>query len=175
MADSKPLTPSIESKSQKKRNAQRMQKLGLALTKLNARQLDDVPLTAELTNSIAEYHRIHSNEAKRRQLQFIGKLMRETDVAAIEQALELIAGSSAQARYQIHQLERWRDRLVSQDAALTEYVSDHPTVDRPQLRQHIQRVRSASDEQQRRTAARALFRLLREHQVNLTEGNSIAD
>ena len=48
-------------------------------------------------------------------------------------------------------------------------------MDRPQLRQHIQRVRSASDEQQRRTAARALFRLLREHQVNLTEGNSIAD
>lgn len=168
MAHPKPAAPA-ESKTQRKRIARKLQRLGLALTKLSARQLGDIPLTDELTDSIAEYHRIHSNEAKRRQLQLIGKLMRHSDVAAIEQALALSEGTSARARYEMHQLERWRDRLVADDGALTEYVGEHPTVDLPQLRQHIQRVRGAGDEQRRRTAARALFRLLRQHQTELIE------
>lgn len=150
------------SKSERKRDAQRLQNIGLKLTKLNARQLDQIDLTDDLTRALGEYHRINSNEAKRRQLQLIGKLMRSTDVLAIETSLSLVEGKSAQARYQIHQLETWRDRLVSDNSALTEYVHEHPAVDRQLLRRHINKVRSASDEKQQRTAARALFRFLRD-------------
>ena len=149
------------SKSERKRDATRMQNLGRALTLLNATQLAEVPLPDALAKAIADYHRFSTNEAKRRQLQFIGKLMRNADVSELEASLDLIEGRSAQARFQFRQLEVWRDRLIDEPAALTEYLSDHPQTDRQQLRHHIQRVQKARDADQQRTAARALFRFLR--------------
>ena len=53
-----------------------------------------------------------AHEARRRQLQFLGKLMRRVDIAPIEAALDRIDGTSASARYQFHQLEIWRERLA---------------------------------------------------------------
>ena len=151
------------SKSERKRDAKRLQALGLKLAGLNHRQLDRVPLTKELTQALEEYHRITSNEAKRRQLQFIGKLMRTADTPGIEQALGLIEGKSARAKYQMHQLEAWRDRLLAEDSALTEYLHAHPTIDRQLLRHHINRARAANGTQDQRTAARILFRYLRDN------------
>ena len=153
------------SKSERKRDAKRSQTIGLKLTALNGRQLSQIPLTKELTHALEEYHRIRSNEAKRRQLQFIGKLMRAADTQAIESALALVEGKSAQARYQMHQIETWRDRLLAEDSALTEYLRKHPTSDRQLLRQHINKARTATDAKNQRTAARALFRYLRDSAV----------
>jgi ribosome-associated protein len=151
------------SKSERKRDATRLQNLGRALTELNAAQLSEVGLPDQLANAIADYHRFSANEAKRRQLQFIGKLMRKVDIGPLEAALALIEGRSAQARFQFRQIETWRDRLVAESSALTAYLSDHPHTDRQQLRHHIQRVHKARDADQQRTAARALFRFLREN------------
>ena len=156
MNDSQP------SKSARKREAQRLRALGLELTRLNARQLREVPLTDELTHAIAEHHRISSNVAKRRSLQFIGKLMRETDTEAIEQAVLLARGNSARARYRLHQLEAWRDRLIDDDAALTEYLRHFPSTDRQRLRWHIAKVRQAEGPEQQKHASRELFRFLRD-------------
>ncbi len=157
MNDSQP------SKTARKRDAQRLRALGLELTRLNARQLGEVPLTDELTHAIAEYQRISSNEAKRRSLQFIGKLMRDTDTEAIEQAVELARGNSARARYHLHQLEAWRDRLLDDDAALTDYLQHFPTADRQRLRWHISKVHQAQGPRQQKHARRELFRLLRDN------------
>jgi ribosome-associated protein len=151
------------SKSERKRNAKRLRDIGLKLTKLNARQLSQVALTNDLTNALAEYNRINSNEAKRRQLQFIGKLMRATDFAALESTLSLVEGTSAQARYAMHQLETWRDRLIADDSALTEYLHENPKVDRQMLRNHMNKPRNANAQKQQRAAARALFRFLRDN------------
>jgi ribosome-associated protein len=156
-----PMVLDEASKSERKRDATRMQNLGRALTQLNATQLAEVPLSDKLATAIADYHRFSANEAKRRQLQFIGKLMRNVDITAVEATLELIEGRSAQARFQFRQLETWRDRLISEPAALTEYLSDHPNTDRQQLRHHIQHVHKARDGEQKRAATRALFRFLR--------------
>jgi ribosome-associated protein len=150
------------SKSERKRDAKRLRSMGLKIAKLNARQLSQIPLTDDLTQAFSEYQRITSNEAKRRQLQFIGKLMRGTDIAQIEQALARVEGTSARARYAMHQLETWRDRLLSDDSALTDYLHEHPTIDRQLLRHHIHKARAAADAKQQRTAARALFRFLRD-------------
>lgn len=151
------------SKSERKRDAKRSQAIGLKLTALNDRQLSQIPLTKELTQALEEYHRIRSNEAKRRQLQFIGKLMRAADISAIEQALALVEGKSARARYQMHQLETWRDRLLEDDSALTEFLREHPSTDRQLLRHHINKARTANGTRDQRTAARALFRYLRDN------------
>jgi len=152
------------SKSERKRDASRLQNLGRALTLLNAAQLAEVPLSDALATAIADYHRFSANEAKRRQLQLIGKLMRNVDTIAIEAALGRIEGRSASARLEFRQLEAWRDRLISDPDALTAYLADHPHTDRQELRHHIQRVRKAHGEEQQRSAGRALFRFLRSSQ-----------
>jgi ribosome-associated protein len=149
------------SKSERKRDATRLQNLGRALAQLNPTQLAEVALPDSLAKAIADYRRFSANEAKRRQLQFIGKLMRTIDVTALEVALARIEGRSAQARFQFRQTEVWRDRLISDPAALTEYLSEHPDTDRQALRHHIQRVHKSRDTDQQRSAGRALFRFLR--------------
>ena len=149
------------SKSERKREATRLQNIGRQLTLLNAAQLSEMPLSNELAKAIADYHRFSSNESRRRQLQLIGKHMRAIDTGTLEAALELIEGRSAQARFQLRKFEVWRDRLIIEPAALTEYLSEHVDTDRQALRHHIQRARAAKDADQQRLAARALFQFLR--------------
>lgn len=156
-----PLDDVVASRAQRKREALDLQKIGQRLVELDPGDLGTVPMPAELEDAIALWRRIRSHEARRRQLQFIGKLMRRIDLEPIEAALNRIDGSSAEARYAFHQLEVWRDRLIEDGAALTEYLSTHPNADRQALRHQIARVRKARDEEQRRTQARALFRMLR--------------
>jgi ribosome-associated protein len=152
------------SKSERKRLATRLQKMGRALAELRRDRLAEISLPDDLERAIADYRRFPSREAKRRQLQLIGKLMREIDTAPIEAALERLDGRSATARYEQHQLERWRERLVEDPAALTAYLAEHPHSDRQTLRHLIERARTARDEQQQKIASRALFRFLREEE-----------
>ena len=88
---------SIISKSQRKREADAMQALGKRLTELTNTQLNELPLSEEAFAVIHEYNRLpNSNEAKRRQLQFIGRVMRDSDVKAITQKLDKVLSSNYQ-------------------------------------------------------------------------------
>ena len=157
-----PSDAAVTSRTQRKREALDLQNLGQRLLELDPGDLATVPVPPELDEAIALWTRIRSHEARRRQLQFIGKLMRRIDLTPIEEALNRIDGTSAQARYAFHQLEQWRDRLIEEPGALTEYLDEHPQADRQALRHQIARVTRAADETQRKTQSRALFRLLRE-------------
>ena len=147
------------SKSARKRDAQRLKALGVRLAELNDAQRATLPIPDTLARAIEDYRRISSHEAKRRQGQFIGQLMRGIDVAALENALGDLTRDSALARYAHHETERWRERLIADDAALTEYVAGHPTTDRSKLRALIRAARKSANDP---TAARALFRFLRD-------------
>lgn len=151
----------IASRTQRKREALDLQKIGQRLVALDPGDLASVPLPPEMLDAIALYKRISSFEARRRQLQFIGKLMRKIDLEPITEALSQIDGTSAQARFEFHQLEIWRDRLIEEPEALTEYLDQHPQADRQALRHQISRIRKATDDNQRKAQYRALFRLLK--------------
>ena len=101
----------VTSRTQRKREALDLQKTGQRLVELDPGDLASVPLPQDMLDAIALYKRIRSFEARRRQLQFIGKLMRKIDLDPIQAALSQIDGTSAQARFEFHQLEIWRDRL----------------------------------------------------------------
>jgi ribosome-associated protein len=150
------------SKSERKRQAKHLQNLGARLAELSADALEGLELPPRLAQAIADYQRFPSFGARRRQLQFIGRLMRDADADAIEASLAEQEGTSAAARYEFHQLERWRERLLTEPDALTEYFDEHPSADRQRLRRQLKRVHDAHDEQAHRTESRALFRLLRE-------------
>jgi ribosome-associated protein len=149
------------SKSARKRAAHRLQSLGRELAELNDEQRARIPLNDDLAHAIDEYRHIRSHEAKRRQLQFIGRLMRNESSDGIAAALEDVRKTSASARYQLHECERWRERLLADDAALTEYVADHPHIEVQTLRNLIRKARHDPEDT---GAYRALFRFIRDNQ-----------
>lgn len=148
------------SKSARKRDAQRLKELGQQLAELNDEQRAALDLPETLAKAVTDFRRITSHEAKRRQGQLIGRLMRTVDVTAIEHALDGLDRNNAQTRFAHHEIERWRDRLIADDVAVTDYISTYPTTDRAQLRALIRAARKRADDP---TAFRMLFRHLRDN------------
>ncbi len=152
------------SKSQRKREMIALQDLGAKLPELNKEQLKKIPMTIELQKAVEEAQRLQPrSEAIRRQLQYIGRLMRSQDVEAITTAIERFeAGKQAHA-VMFHKLERWRDRLILGDNSdLQAYLQEDEGADIQHLRQLL---RNAQKEQQQGTppiASRKLFKYLRE-------------
>ena len=150
------------SKTTAKRDAERLQKLGKRIAELSNEQRAELALPPKLVQAIDDYNRFPSREAKRRQLQFVGKVMRAIDADAIAAKLADLSGHSAKAKFAFHQTELWRERLIAENQALAEYIDAHPQVDRQALRHAIKKVRTAKTPDQEKLAARALFRFLRE-------------
>ena len=132
------------SKTDLKRESEELQALGTALLELRGDLFRRLELPEKLADAIAEAKRITNFEGKRRQMQFIGKLMRKLDeatVAAIEAALEEQRMGSAAEKVALHQSELWRDRLIADDNALPEWLAQYPDTDIQQLRALIRQAR----------------------------------
>lgn len=151
------------SKSQRKREAHALQALGESLVKLNKSTLDQIPLPDDLRHAIEEAQRLHQHGALKRQLQYIGKLMRQCEVEPIRDAYEKVTNSYREDVAQHHKLEQWRDRLLAEgDQALEQLLAEQPEVDRQHLRQLIRRANQEAASSKPPKAARELFRYLRQ-------------
>lgn len=152
----------ILSKTQKKRAMDELQALGEALAALSDSALASISLPESLAEAIAEARRITSRGGRRRQLQYIGRLMRDLDPAPIRAELERVEGRSAADAARHRRLEQLRGRLLEDDEALTEFARDHPAVDLQALRTLIRNARREQREGRPPRAFRELFRVLRE-------------
>lgn len=154
------------SRTKKKQQVEELQRLGAALIALPAAQLDALALPAPLLAAVREAQRITSHGARRRQVQFIGKVMRKVDPEPVRAAVAAIAGQSAVARARQKGLEQWRERLIGDDAALTEFMHEfaggHASVDLQAIRTLIRNARREITEAKPPRAQRELFRLLRD-------------
>lgn len=122
------------SKSEMKREAQRMHDLGRKLSELNPKRWPELPISETLHNALKENVRLTSMEAKRRHLNFIAKIIWNENLDALHAALDLIDPSTeAYGRIQ-KQLEQWRERLLQEPQALNQFIEAYPEVDRQQLR-----------------------------------------
>lgn len=157
--DGLPLPPS---KSQRKRDMIALQDIGKELVKLPESKLDKMHLPDDLRQAVLDYRRFSKNEAIRRQLQYIGRLMRSVDPAPIEKQLAAFRGESDEEKALLHRIERWRDRLIEHGDALTDFLRDHPDADATQLRQLIRNARHEAAQNKPPKSSRALFRLIRE-------------
>lgn len=155
-------TEALVSKSQRKREMTALQDLGTALVKLPRARLDKLDLPEALRGAITEAQRLTSHGALRRQMQYIGRLMREVDAAPIAEQLAAAQGESAAAKAEFHALENWRARLIGDDQALGDWLARHPDSDVQQLRQLIRNARREAVEGKPPKFSRALFRLLRD-------------
>jgi ribosome-associated protein len=150
------------SKTKQKQAMHELQALGEALLDLPAAQLDALQLPDALLRALREAKTIAAHGAKRRQIQYIGRLMRDIDAAPIRERLALARGESAQASARHRRLEQWRARLMEHDAALTEFAQQFPRADTQILRTLIRNARREQKEAKPPRAFRELFRLLRE-------------
>ena len=163
MHDNDPFDEAPVSKSQRKRDAQALQSLGESLVQLNKSALQQIPLPDDLHAAIVEAQRINQHGALKRQLQYIGKLMRQYEVEPIRQAYEKVTHSYREDVQQHHQLEQWRDRLLTDgDKALEALIQEYPAVDRQHIRQLVRRALKESASSKPPKAARELFRYLRQ-------------
>lgn len=148
------------SKTQRKKEMTALQVLGTQLVGLNAAQLQQIDLPERLREAIVAAQKITAHEGRRRQIQFIGKLMRQVEAEPIERALDDLIGDSRAAVALMHRCERWRERLLDDDAALTELLQAHARFDVQALRALIRSARRERDKQLAPRHGRELYRLL---------------
>ena len=132
------------SKTELKRESAELQALGEALQDLRAGLLDRLDLPDALREALAEAKRITNFEGKRRQQQFVGKLMRKLDdgqIAAIRAALDEQRLGSARETQALHEAEQWRDRLIADDEAVGDWLTRFPGTDSQQLRALVRQAR----------------------------------
>ena len=139
-----------------------LQDLGAELAKLSRERLEKMDLPERLFQELLEAQRLTHHGAIRRQMQFIGKLMRDVDAEPIIARLAAINGESAAAKAEFHAVERWRQRLLENDAALTEWLALHPHYDAQQLRQLIRNAHKEALDGKPPKSSRLLFKLLRD-------------
>lgn len=129
------------SKTQLKAEADEKQVLGEALLTLRADLMARLDLPDKLLDALKEARRITNFEGRRRQMQFIGKLMRPLDTEPIRAAIDEQANGSADLTLALHLAEQWRDKLIASDDALSQWLTDYPATDSQQLRALIRQAR----------------------------------
>lgn len=153
------------SKTRRKAEMHARQDLGEALVALEPRRFSEiaaeVALPERLVDAIVAARGITAWGGRKRQMQFIGKLMREVDPAPIAHRLDAWAQGQAMDAARQHALERWRDRLLAEPDALDALAAEYPTLDRPRFRSLIARARTERERASPPHAYRELFRELK--------------
>ncbi|RZL42107.1 MAG: DUF615 domain-containing protein [Variovorax sp.] len=158
------------SKTDLKRESAELQKIGEDLLTLRAGLFDRLPLSEKFVDAVAEARRITNFEGRRRQMQFIGKLMRGLDPATLDlvrAALEEQHRGPAEETATLHEAERWRDRLIAEDDAFGGWIEAHPATDSQQLRALVRQARKdlkagpAGEAPRQGKAFREIFQVVR--------------
>jgi len=151
------------SKTQVKRECIDLQDLGEAMSKLEPAALDKIPMDDTIREAIITIRKMKKGSALKRQIQYVGKLLRNSDHEPIRTAYDKVVNHYREDVKQFHKLENWRDRLLAEgDKALGDLLNEMPQLDRQHLRQLI---RQASKEQQNNKppkSSREIFKYLRQ-------------
>jgi len=129
------------SKTQLKRESHSAQELGAELVQLSEERLAALEMPEALRDALAEYRRTRSHEGRRRQMQYIGKLMRHVDEEPLREAVAASKLGSARESLALHEAERWRAELIADDAAIERWLAAHPDTDLQHLRSLVRAAR----------------------------------
>ena len=150
------------SKTKLKAEADVAQSIGKKLIALSKDRLIKLELPETLFDAVMEAKRLTANGAIRRQLQYLGRLMRDVDSAPIVEQLEAWEGKNTQENARFHTMERWRTRLITEPAALQEFLTKYPQIDIQQFRTLIRNAQKEEAAQKPPKSSRELFKLIRE-------------
>jgi ribosome-associated protein len=157
--------PEPPSKTRRKKASHDLQELGEALVALPADRVAALVIEESLRDAVDEYRRTRTHEGRRRQMQYIGKLMRSADVEPIRQAVTDMQLGRAKDALALHEAERWRTELIASDDAITRFIQEHPQVDAQQLRSILRNARKDAAQVPEKRSGRAfreLFQFIRQ-------------
>ena len=150
------------SKSQRKRDAEAAQQLGKDILGLSHDDQKSIDLPESLSKALDDARRIKKNSALKRQLQYIGKLMRHIEVEPIREQYLKLTNHYGKDVKEFHKLEKWRDRLLAEgDKALEELINEAPNTDRQHLRQLIRQSAKETKLNKPPKSAREIFKYLK--------------
>lgn len=149
------------SKTKAKEEVEALQDLGKRLVGVGNDRLKKLDIPESLRDAVLEAKRITSHGALRRQMQYIGKLMRDVDTDPIQEMLDELDGISNKANARFHALEKLRDRVIEDEAVITTLKNDHPDLDVSALRTLRRNAIKEQTEQKPPKAYRAIFQLLK--------------
>jgi ribosome-associated protein len=150
------------SKTKKKEAMHELRDLGAELVELSVSQLKRINLPESLLSAVREAQKITAHGARRRQMQYIGKLMRGVDDEPIRAGLALLRGESSAEIARMHRLERFRVRLMEDESVLTEIANQWPGVDIQHLRQLRRNALKEQEGNKPPKSFRAIFQILKE-------------
>jgi ribosome-associated protein len=161
------------SKTRMKQASHALQELGEAVVAMPDDRIDGLAIAEQLLDAIRTYKKTRTHEGRRRQMQYIGKLMRIHDVEPIRQAVTDLQLGRAKDSLALHQAERWRAELIDDDAAATRWAAEHAGTDVQQLRSLVRAARkdaALAPEQRSGRAYRELFQFIKQH--TLADGDT---
>ncbi|MBI5740071.1 MAG: DUF615 domain-containing protein [Nitrospirae bacterium] len=151
-----------KSKSQKKREAEALQELGGRLVKLPAERIGEIGLPEDIYQAVMFAKTVKGHGGLRRQMQYIGTLMRRIDPAPVQEALHNLEAGDYQKTLEFREMERWRDELIAGNAELMEEIlKKFPAADRQKLTQLSRNAIKEKEGNKPPKAFRALFRYLK--------------
>ena len=164
-------TETIEpmSKTKLKAEADAAQSIGKSLVDLPKDKLIKLALPEALFDAVIEAKRLTANGAIRRQMQYLGRLMRDIDATPIVEQLQAWEGKNTQENARFHSMERWRDRLISDANTLSEFLMAYPHTDSQQMRTLIRNAQKEAAASKPPKSSRELFKLIREVIENTTD------
>jgi ribosome-associated protein len=154
------------SKTRMKQASHELQDLGEAVIALPDARLRGLPISELLLDAILQYKKTRTHEGKRRQMQYVGKLMRREDIEPVRQAVLDMQLGRAKDSLALHEAERWRVELLADDETVTRWTSEHPSTDVQQLRSLIRAARKDAalvPEKRSGRAYRELFQFIKQH------------
>lgn len=134
-------TSTRPSKTQLKQKSHDLQELGVAVSALSAERFAAIDMPDNLREAIETYRKTRSHEGRRRQMQYVGKLMRKADEEVLREAVAAATLGSAKETLALHDTERWRAELMADDEAMTRWLTAHPDTDTQQLRSLVRAAR----------------------------------
>ena len=150
---------SIKSKTQLKKEADDIQHFGIEISNLPNHKIKELSLSDEIKEAIIFYKEIKKNSAKRRQAQFLGKLLRDFDLTHVTREMEALKGSlRLQIKFE-HEAELWRDKLVNDQTTLAEYIDEFQP-DLTNLNQTINAARREYESNKKSKNYRNLYRII---------------
>ena len=166
----------LPSRNELKQQMHDLQELGEAVASLPVDRLDKLKIDERLRDAIDELRRTRSFEGKRRQIQYIGKLMKHEDPAPLREAVASYRVGSATDTLALHQAEYWRDQLLAGDDALATWITEYPATDIQQLRSLVRAARKEKLEPGERhgRAYRDLFKLVKEQMLDMPAADDAA-
>ena len=152
----------IVSKTELKKGSKKIQQFGKKISELTLNNIQEFKFPSNIYDAAIDLKNLKSNSAKKRQAQYLGKLLREIDLTGAFLIMEQLKVTSQKEIQRNHVVESWRDKLLSNNNSITEFVEKYPQIDRQSLRQTISNAQKEKEGNKPPKYLRQLFKLIKD-------------